>query len=130
MLAYYSSASGNTERLIQKVGLPSIRIPAKKTDQMIEIEEPFILVAPTYARGDGSAPVPGPIIRFLNLERNRGLMLGVVGCGNRNFGSMFCVGARIISFKCNVPILHTVELSGVASDVTKIKELVRTSCKT
>ena len=42
-LVYYSSASGNTERFMHKLGLPAMRIPVDESAPMPEPDAPFVL---------------------------------------------------------------------------------------
>ena len=119
MIAYYSSKSGNTHRFIINLGLPSFRI----VRGVGLIGQPFLLVTPTFADPSGRHSVPPAVVEFLNNEANRTLMLGVIGSGNRNFGSFFAQGGRDVATKCKVPLLHTFELSGFGRDVTRVKEL-------
>jgi protein involved in ribonucleotide reduction len=61
LLVYFSSVSGNTARFIEKLGLPAR--PARPCDRpRIEVDEPFVLVTPTYgaARGAASRRAPFP----------------------------------------------------------------------
>ena len=82
LLVYFSSVSGNTARFIEKLGLPARRIPLLPTDPEIEVDEPFVLVTPTYGGGQGrgveKGAVPKQVIRFLNDEKNRSLIRGVI----------------------------------------------------
>lgn len=120
-LVYYSSASGNTARLIARLGLPALRIPSVPGDPMPEPEAPYVLVSPTYADGEGRGAVPAPVIRFLNDPRRRGLLRGVIAGGNRNFGSFFAHAGPVIATKCNVPLLYRFELAGTETDITRIR---------
>jgi len=56
-LVYYSSASGNTERFMHKLGLPAMRIPVDESAPMPEPDGPFVLISPTYADGEGHGAV-------------------------------------------------------------------------
>jgi protein involved in ribonucleotide reduction len=51
-------------------------------------------------------------------------MLGVVSTGNRNFGDGFCLSGKIISEKCNVPNLASVELFGTPDDVQQVQQKI------
>ena len=110
LLVFFSSTSGNTARFIQKLGLPAQRIPLYRTDEPLLIDEPFVLVTPTYGggqgRGEEKGAVPKQVIRFLNDERNRRNIRGVISAGNTNFGDAFCLAGEIISRKCQVPHLY------------------------
>lgn len=114
-LVYYSSESGNTVRFVSKLSIDSqiYRI----TDKELIADKPFVLICPTYADGKGVGAVPKEVIRFLNNEQNRKHLKGIIGSGNKNFGSMYALGANIIAKKCNVPILYKFELSGNDKDV-------------
>ena len=126
LLVYFSSVSGNTARFIEKLGARAVRIPLHSTDAALVVTEPFILVTPTYGggqgRGEEKGAVPKQVIRFLNDERNRRLIRGVVSAGNTNFGEHFCLAGDIISRKCNVPHLYRLEVFGTPEDVERVSE--------
>ncbi len=124
LLVYFSSVSGNTARFIEKLGMRSIRIPLHASDAPLLVDEPYVLVTPTYGggqgRGEEKGAVPKQVIRFLNDERNRRWIRGVISAGNTNFGAAYCVAGDIISRKCRVPHLDRVELFGTPEDVERI----------
>lgn len=120
MLIYYqSSKTRNTERFVNKLGVPeSFRI-----SKGLIAPRPFVLALPTYARNDGTGAVHKSVIEFLNANKDR--ILGVIGGGNRNFGRQFAYAADIVSKKCKVPILHKFELFGTDEDVFITQEKIR-----
>ncbi|HKT57297.1 MAG TPA: class Ib ribonucleoside-diphosphate reductase assembly flavoprotein NrdI [Microbacterium sp.] len=133
LLVYFSSVSGNTARFVEKLTaaqqdaghrLRSIRIPLHSTEQPLVVHEPFVLVTPTYGggqgRGEERGAVPKQVIRFLNDERNRSLIRGVISTGNTNFGEHFGLAGDIISRKCHVPHLYRLELFGTPEDVERV----------
>ena len=122
LLVYYSSPSGNTERFVKNLGIRAKRIPISMKEEMEPINEPYVLVSPTYADDDGSKAVPKQVIRFLNNAHNRALMIGVIASGNRNFGHMFAYAGTVISRKCNVPFLYKFELSGTTDDIANVTQ--------
>jgi len=122
LLVFFSSVSGNTARFIEKLGLPAERIPLHRSDEPLFVEQPFVLVTPTYGGGDGKGAVPKQVIRFLNDERNRRWIRGVISAGNTNFGEGFCIAGDIISRKCHVPHLYRLELFGTADDVDRVSD--------
>lgn len=50
-LVYFSSVSENTHRFVQKLGIPAIRIPVHGRIEDGLIDEPYVLVLPTYGGG-------------------------------------------------------------------------------
>ena len=110
LLVYFSSVSGNTARFVEKLDLPAVRV----------------LVTPTYGggqgRGEEKGAVPKQVIRFLNDERNRAHLRGVISAGNTNFGDAFCLAGEIISRKCHVPHLYRLEVFGTPEDVSRVSD--------
>ena len=127
LVVYFSSATENTRRFVDKLGLPSARIPLYKNDEPLIVNEPYVLVCPTYGGGasishENSRPVPKQVIRFLNNENNRGLIRAVISGGNSNFGADFGKAGDVISAKCKVPYVYRFELMGSDEDVKICRE--------
>ena len=123
---FWSSTSGNTRKFVDRAcgdDVHPCRIGSSSPDPQQAVS-PFVLVMPTYAGHDGAGAVPKPVIRFLNDPINRAFLMGVIGSGNRNFGSLFCLGARVVAQKCNVPLLHRFELTGLQEDVDIFRDLM------
>jgi protein involved in ribonucleotide reduction len=121
-LVYFSSVSGNTKRFVEKLGMPARRIPLYAKDDPLVVDEDFVLVVPTYGGGNGRGAVPKQVIKFLNDERNRRHLRGVIGAGNTNFGEAYCLAGDIISAKCQVPHMYKFELFGTPRDVTRVHD--------
>ncbi|GGK44370.1 class Ib ribonucleoside-diphosphate reductase assembly flavoprotein NrdI [Nocardia camponoti] len=129
-LVYFSSASENTHRFVEKLGLPATRLPLHSSAEPPRVDEPYVLITPTYGGGrhvvNGSRPdkefVPRQVAKFLNNPHNRSLLRGVIAAGNTNFGDTFCAAGDVISRKCGVPYLYRFELMGNASDVERVRE--------
>lgn len=126
-LVYFSSVSENTHRFVQRLHLPATRIPVHDKDGPLTVDEPFVLILPTYAGGKDKSghhvgAVPKQVVRFLNDPHNRALLRGVIAAGNTNFGDAFCVAGDIIARKCKVPYLYRFELMGTAEDVQRVRE--------
>ena len=119
-LVYFSTKSGNTRRFVEKLGLSASRIPLSRNDQPLRVDEPYILIVPTYGDGDPLSLVPPQVIRFLNDEHNRSLIRGVIAGGNTNFGEAFGLAGRVVAQKCRVPLLYRFELMGTAEDVRRV----------
>jgi protein involved in ribonucleotide reduction len=126
LLVFFSSISGNTARFVDKLGMRAVRIPLHSTDVPLVVDEPFVLVTPTYGggqgRGEEKGAVPKQVIRFLNDERNRRLIRGVISAGNSNFGEHFCIAGEIVSRKCQVPHLYRLEVFGTPEDVDRVSD--------
>lgn len=121
-LVYFSSVSENTHRFVEKLGCATRRIPLYKREESLHIEEPYVLVVPTYSGESGHGAVPKQVIRFLNDVHNRSLIRGVIGSGNTNFGNTYCLAGDIIARKCAVPHLYRFELLGTLDDVENVQE--------
>lgn len=123
LAVYFSSASENTRRFVEKLELPSARIPLRPKEPFLHVNEPYILITPTYGGGALKGAVPKQVIKFLNDEHNRSFIRGVITSGNTNFGGAFCLAGSIISRKCQVPELYRFELLGTNEDVQKIRAI-------
>lgn len=122
LVVYFSSATENTHRFVEKLGLPAKRIPLYKKDEPLIVNEPYVLICPTYGGGvslnhENVRPVPVQVIRFLNNEHNRSLIRCVVAGGNTNFGADYGVAGDMIARKCKVPYVYRFELMGNDEDV-------------
>lgn len=121
-IVYFSSVSENTKRFVDRLGFPAQRIPLRPTEPSLHVSEPYVLIVPTYGGGDGAGAVPKQVIKFLNDERNRSLLRGVIAAGNTNFGSAYCIAGDIIARKCGVPHLYDFELLGTREDVENVQQ--------
>lgn len=119
---YFSSASGNTHRFVEKLGIPAKRIPLYAREDPLEVTEPYVLLVPTYGGGPALRAVPKQVIKFLNDEKNRSLIRGVMAAGNTNFGEGFGIAGDIIARKCQVPFLYRFEVFGTPDDVTAVQK--------
>ncbi|WP_278497550.1 class Ib ribonucleoside-diphosphate reductase assembly flavoprotein NrdI [Pantoea vagans] len=119
-LVYFSSQSENTHRFVTRLGLPARRIPLDAREAL-HIDQPYILVVPSYGGGSSRGAVPRQVIQFLNDEANRRGIRGVIAAGNRNFGAGYCLAGSIIAKKCQVPCLYRFELMGTPDDIAKVK---------
>ena len=114
-VVYFSSATGNTRRFVEKLGFPAQRIPLLPRDG-------FLHIVPTYGGGNIKGAVPKQVIKFLNDEHNRSLCVGVISSGNTNFGTAYCLAGDIISAKLHIPHMYKFELLGTAEDVSRVRE--------
>ena len=126
LVVYFSSATENTRRFVDKLQLPNVRIPLRANEPELVVDEPYVLVCPTYGggvsiSGKQGKPVPIQVVKFLNNPHNRSLIRAVVAGGNSNFGSDFGKAGDVISAKCNVPYVYRFELMGNDEDVATLR---------
>ena len=122
LLVYFSSTSENTHRFVGKLGFRGVRIPLRRRDEPLTVDEEYVLVVPTYGGGSVKGAVPKQVIAFLNNPDNRALCRGVIASGNTNFGQAYCLAGDIIASKLGVPFLYRYELLGTPTDVARVKE--------
>ena len=121
LIVYFSSSSENTHRFVQRLGLPAVRIPLNERER-IQVDEPYILIVPSYGGGGTAGAVPRQAIRFLNDPHNRQFIRGVIAAGNRNFGDAYGRAGDVVAQKCSVPYLYRFELMGTPQDVDNVRK--------
>ena len=127
-LVYYSSPSGMTKTFAEKVTYSPIRIPMHwDKEKPLIVSEPYLLICPTYCAGNNlNRATPPQVIKFLNIKDNRDLCQGVVGTGQANYGPIkYCLGAKQVSEKLQVPLLYQYELLGLSEDIEEVKRLLK-----
>jgi protein involved in ribonucleotide reduction len=126
-LVYFSSVSENTHRFVQRLRLEEQgtrvhRIPLRPADGFLTVDEPYVLMVPTYGGGNEGGAVPRQVRKFLNDAHNRSLIRGVIAAGNTNFGAAYCIAGDIIAAKCRVPYLYAFELLGTTEDAQRVRD--------
>lgn len=130
-VVYFSSVTNNTYRFVEKLDVPSTRIPIRKQDSpMPVVEEDYLLICPTYGGGAGmvgenSRPVPPQVRHFLRHHDNYRHMMAVVATGNINFGPDYCIAGEVIADRFNIPYIHRLELMGNDDDVAQLREKMK-----
>lgn len=117
MKLVYFTVTGQTRRFIKKLDLPAYEI--EPANPFFEINEPFILVVPTY-----DSDITEVVNDFLDYKSNRDNLKGVAGGGNRNFAELFVYTAKDIARDYHVPMLFAFEFSGTNEDVESFKKVV------
>lgn len=112
----YFSVTGQTRRFVNKIPIAE-KIEITPHNPFIEVGEPFILVVPTYV-----AELLEPVYDFLETGRNQTNCVGTFGGGNRNFANLFCFTVHDLEAEYGIPILHTFEFQGSATDVEKLEK--------
>jgi protein involved in ribonucleotide reduction len=126
-IVYFSNVSENTKRFVDRLGLPALRIPVRRSELVPVVSDPYVLIVPTYGgcldvTGARGASVPRQVVAFLNNAHNRSLCRGVIAAGNTNFGSDFAISGDVIARKLGVPYLYRFELMGTHEDVIRVRE--------
>lgn len=126
-IVYFSSVTENTKRFVEKLDIPSVRIPVYRKDDPLSVDREYVLILPTYGGGGVAGSVPKQVIKFLNDENNRSHCVGVVASGNTNFGEGYLLAGKIVQEKLNVPFLGGFELMGMPGDHERIAAKIRES---
>ena len=126
-IVYFSNVSEYTKKFVDRLGVPAIRIPVRRTEPMPVVSDPYVLIVPTYGgslevTGRSGAAVPRQVVAFLNDAHNRSLCRGVIAGGNTNFGTDFGRSGDVISRKLGIPYLYRFELMGTHEDVIRVRE--------
>lgn len=107
----YVTKTRNTERLVNKLPYPHTVFCL--TDGAVPpAGQPVVLVVPSYVREDPD------VVDFI-IDRWRDIQ-GVIGVGNRNFGSNFCWAAVAAARLADVELIDTVELFGTPEEIERL----------
>lgn len=117
MKIVYITLTGQTRKFVNKLDIETIEL--SPIDPFIEINEPFIIVAPTYEKEATEI-----LWEFLDTGENRRYFKGVAGGGNRNFNELFVFTAKDLAEDYDVPMLHAFEFQGSPRDVEALKEKI------
>lgn len=118
-IAFYT-ITGQTQRFINKTGLDAHRI--EDAHPQYQMNDKYILILPSYQDF-----MMDSVVDFLTYKDNKENLLGLIGCGNRNFNDLFAQTAKKISVTLHVPNL--LELSGNSADVKNVRQIVKEACK-
>lgn len=83
----------------------------------------FILAFPSYGSPRTGGYVPKNVQNFLDFNSHN--LVGVVGVGNRTFGSDFCRGAYEVAEHYDVPIITNIDVVPTKDDVDCITEFLK-----
>ena len=116
-LAFYS-ITGQTKKFVVKTGLEAHEI----TDDFpqYDMKEKYVLITPSYQDF-----MMDSLVDFLNYKDNKKNLIGIIGCGNRNFNDLFSQTAKKLSVTLNVPILYLLEFSGTTKDVKNVQKIIQ-----
>ena len=57
LIVYFSSISGNTHKFVEKIRARRLRLPLRTGEDTLILDEPFVLIVPTYGKPDGAGNV-------------------------------------------------------------------------
>lgn len=117
MKIVYITLTGQTRKFVNKLDMETIEL--SPIDPFIEINEPFIIVAPTYEKEATEI-----LWEFLDTGENKRYFQGVAGGGNRNFNELFVFTAKDLARDYDVPLLHAFEFQGSPKDVKGLKDKI------
>ncbi|MFS0703652.1 class Ib ribonucleoside-diphosphate reductase assembly flavoprotein NrdI [Cellulomonas sp. 179-A 9B4 NHS] len=121
---YYSSASGLVRSFAERLDRPAFDV-AVREHRRSEVDAPWVLLTPSYTTGnEANDTIPEGVRRFLRSARNRRLLVGVMGSGNRNFGRYYQHAAREIAARSGRPVLFEFEVAGTPWDVAEARRLL------
>ena len=131
LIVYYSTSTNNTHAFVEKLGMESIRIPRRFSEEIPVIDKPYCLIVPTYKGGKDitgteESSVPQQVHRFLEEESNRKMAKLVVAGGNINFGEYYCVAGKEIQERYGIPYKYRFELRGNENDVKILQDNLKT----
>ena len=123
-VVYFSSSTENTRRFVDKVGIPSVRLPVVRKDLPVKGDAPYVLVVPSYGGGrmEPKHAIPKQVMTFLKDPESRNNCVGVISSGNMNFGEAYLIAGKLLSEKLKVPFLYGFELLGTPTDVDRVRE--------
>lgn len=114
-IAFYS-ITGQTERFIKKTQLSAHQID--DANPKYDMGKSYILIVPSYQDF-----MMDSVVDFLTYKDNKNI-IGIIGCGNRNFNDLFAQTAKKIAATLKVPILYLLEFSGTNQDVKNVRKIV------
>ncbi|EEU19194.1 class Ib ribonucleoside-diphosphate reductase assembly flavoprotein NrdI [Lactobacillus crispatus] len=115
-IAFYS-ITGQTERFIKKTQLSAHQID--DANPKYDMGKSYILIVPSYQDF-----MMDSVVDFLTYKDNKKNIIGIIGCGNRNFNDLFAQTAKKITATLKVHILYLLEFSGTNQDVKNVRKIV------
>ena len=121
---FASSSSGMVRQFAERLGRPAHDLGDRDVRRSVP-EGPWVLVTPSYKTGNpDNDTIPEPVRRFLRDPVTRRRMVGIMGSGNRNFGSHYQAAARTIARISGRPVLFEFELQGTQWDVADARQVL------
>lgn len=114
---YYSSKSGMVRLFAERLDRPVFDVGDRDVRRSVP-DGPWVLLTPSYKTGNpDNDTIPEAVRRFLRNPVTRRRLIGVMGSGNRNFGTHYQAACRQIARASGRPVLFEFELQGTSWDV-------------
>lgn len=120
MKVVYFTVTGQTRRFVKKLAV-SDPYEIDGIDPEHEVNEPFVLIVPSYS----DPAITEPVDEFLGYGTNSKNLKGIVGNGNRNFAELFIITAKELAHKYQKPIIYAFEFNGTPRDVENFRKAVK-----
>lgn len=125
---FFSSTSNLIRRFAHRLqatdGRPLFDL-AERTVRASEAPGPWMLLTPSYKAGnDAHATLPAGVRAFLRSPTNRRRLIGIIGSGNRNFGTHYQAAARELARTSGRPVVFEFELAGTPEDVAECARIL------
>lgn len=118
MLCVYLTNTGQTRKFAKKLDMDLLEL--NPTNPYISVNEPFIVVLPTYVK-----EAIEYIDDFMGVEGNAQYCKGVAGGGNLNFAKLYCFTAKDFAKDYEVPLIHCFEFQGNSHDVEVVQDFAK-----
>ena len=118
MLVSYYSLTGNIQKFLEKSSAKNI-LPIVTGQEIIN--ENSLLITSSIAFGE----CPPYVLQFT--KNNHKFIKGLIGSGNKNWGSLYCGAVKMLSTEYSIPILLQFELTGDIEDLVQFNKIVASS---
>ncbi|WP_308220842.1 class Ib ribonucleoside-diphosphate reductase assembly flavoprotein NrdI [Microbacterium sp. CIAB417] len=114
---FFSSSSGMVRQFAERLERPVFDLAVRDVRRSVPAAA-WVLLTPSYKTGNrANDTIPEAVRRFLWHPLTRRRLVGVMGSGNRNFGSHYQAACRQIARASGRPVLFEFELQGTPWDV-------------
>lgn len=119
----YISIKRDTRKFANKL-INDSKLEALELDmnnETTEMTKEFLFIVPSYQ--ENVFPDLYDLSQnFLETGNNIELCKGIIGTGNLNFAELYCVTAKDLSNKYNIPVVYKLEMQGSKVDVVNVRE--------
>lgn len=119
----YLSVKGDTRKFVNKLTNETdyTSLELNIDTEITEMTDEFLFVIPSYQENVFPEVYDMAEI-FFESGDNAKLCKGIIGVGNMNFDSLYCITAKDMSKMYNIPVVYKVEMQGSKVDVKNVRE--------